>query len=122
MENTILFPSPLRFLQLPIIPGVPVIVNTTKEVTSRIAVVAWELPWVCGIDKYTVYYREVIFLEVKSKWHSVTVNGHETSYTLHLSCRKEYDVAVTSWIAHVESNLSDSKIWNFKTLGGNVDN
>ena len=111
-----------RKFSLIIIPGVPVIVNTTKEVTSRIVVVAWELPWVCAIDKYTVYYREVIFLEVKSKWHSVTMNGHETSYTLHLSCRKEYDVAVTSWIAHSESNLSDSKIWNFKTGGGNADN
>ena len=105
-----------------VIPGVPVIVNTTKKVASGIALVVWELPGACAIDKYTVYYREVIFLEVKSKWHSVTVNGHETSYTLHLSCRKEYDVAVTSWSAHSESDLSDSKIWNFKTGGGNVDN
>ena len=102
----------------------PVIINTTEEVTGRIIVVAWEPPidGACPIDKYTVYYREVIFLEAKSKWHSVTVNGHETSYTLHLSCRKEYDVAVTSWSAHSESDLSDSKIWNFKTGGGNVDN
>ena len=101
----------------------PVIINTTEEVTGRIIVVAWEPPidGACPIDKYTVYYREVIFLEVKSKWHSVTVNGHETSYTLHLSCRKEYDVAVTAWSTYTESNLSDSKIWNFKTVGGNVD-
>ena len=108
-------------ISLIIIPGVPVIVNTTKQVTSGIVVVAWELPLACAIDKYTVYYREVIFLEVKSKWHSVTVNGHETSYTLHLSCRKEYDVAVTAWSTYTESNLSDSKIWNFKTGEGNDD-
>lgn len=111
-----------RKFSLIIIPGVPVIVNTTKEVTRGIVVVAWEPPWTCPIDKYTVYYREVIFLEVKSKWQSITVNGNETSYTLHLSCRKEYDVAVTSWSAHSESNLNDSKIWNLKTGGGNVDN
>ena len=106
-----------------IIVEVPVIVNTTKEVTSQVAVVAWEptLDGACQIDKYTVYYREVIFLEVKRKWHSVTVHGNETSYTLHLSCRKEYDVAVTAWSTHTESNVSDSKIWNFKTVGGNVD-
>ena len=76
----------------------------------------------CPIVKYTVYYREVIFLDVKSKWHLVTLNGNETSCTLQLSCGKEYDVAVTSWNAHSESNLSDSKIWNFKTGGGNVNN
>ena len=111
-----------RRFSLIIIPGVPVIVNTTEEVTSRIVVVAWEPSWACAIVKYTVYYREVIFLDVKSQWHSVTLNGNETSYTLQLSCRKEYDVAVTSWNAHSESNLSDSKIWNFKTGGGNADN
>ena len=111
-----------RRFSLITITGVPVIVNTTKEVTSGIVVVVWEPPWACPIVKYTVYYREVIFLDVKSKWHSVTLNGNEISYMLQLSCRKEYDVAVTSWNAHSESNLSDSKIWNFKTGGGNVDN
>ena len=113
----------VNLLILIIILEVPVIVNTSKEVTSQIVVVAWEPPLdgACQIDKYTVYYREVIFLELKSKWHSVTVNGNETSCTLQLGCRKEYDVAVTAWSTYTESNLSDSRIWNFKTVGGNVD-
>lgn len=94
-----------------------------EEATGGMVVVTWEPPLegTCPIDKYTMYYREVIFLDVKSKWHSVTVNGNETGYTLQL-CRKEYDVAVTSWSDHSESILSDSKIWNFKTGRGNVDN
>ena len=114
----------LQRFSLIIVLGVPVIVNMAKEATGGMVVVTWEPPLegTCSIDKYTVYYREVIFLDVKSKWHSVTVNGNATSFTLHLSCRKEYDVAVTSWSADSESNLSDSKIWNFKTGGGNVDN
>ena len=111
-----------HMFSLIIISGVPVIVNTTEEVTSGIVVVAWEPPWACPVDKYIVHYREVISLEAKSNWHSVTVNRKETSYMLHLNCRKEYDVAVTSWSGHSQSNLSDSKIWNFKTGGGNIDN
>ena len=86
-------------------------------------VVAWEPPLegACPVVRYTVYYREVLSPAMKSKWHSqVTVNRNTTSYTLHLNCRKEYDIAVTSLNANTESALNDSKIWNFKTGGGNI--
>lgn len=59
-------------------------------------------------------------LERKGGWHSFTLNRNVTSYTLLVSCGKEYDVAVTSLSGNKESNLSDSKIWNIKTEGGNV--
>ena len=59
-------------------------------------------------------------LDRKGKWHSVTLHRNVTSYTLHVNCRKEYDVAVTSRSEYQESSLSDSKIWNFKTEGNDV--
>ncbi len=98
--------------------GVPVIANTTKVVPGGTVVIAWEPPLegACPVEKYTVYYREVTS---SSKWHSVTVNRNATSYTLHLNCRSEYNVAVTSLSGYGESSLNESKIWNFKTSGGN---
>ncbi|XP_078365914.1 uncharacterized protein LOC144650130 [Oculina patagonica] len=103
--------------------GVSVVVNTTRKVTGRIVVVAWEPPLdgACPIVGYTVYYREVMSLERKGGWHSVTLNRNMTSYTLFVNCGKEYDVAVTSRSGNKESNLGDSKIWNFKTERGDND-
>ena len=101
--------------------GIPVIVNTAKIVTRRMVVVVWEPPLegACPIDGYSVNYREVMSNGTKSEWHSVTLNRNTTSYVLHLKCFKEYDVAVTSRSGYEESNLSESKIWNFKTVRGN---
>ena len=84
--------------------------------------VVWEPPLegACPIDGYNIYYREVTSLGMKSKWQSVTVNRNTTSYMLHLNCDKEYDVAITSRSGYKESNLSESKIWNFKTATGNI--
>ncbi|KAJ7385283.1 hypothetical protein OS493_016354 [Desmophyllum pertusum] len=116
------FGTALSLDQINKLRGVPIIVNTTKAVTGRTVVVAWEPPLegACPVVRYTVYYREVLSPAIKSKWHSpVTVNRNTTSYTLHLNCRKEYDIAVTSLNANTESALNDSKIWNFKT-GGDV--
>lgn len=93
-----------------------------EEVISGIVVVVWEFFLVCLVDKYIVYYREVIFFEVKSNWYLVIVNRNEISYMLYFNCRKEYDVVVILWSGYSESNLSDSKIWNFKIGGGNIDN
>lgn len=56
---------------------------------------------------------------IKSEWHSITMNRNTTSYILQLHCSKEYDVGVTSRSGYGESNLSESKIWNFKTVRGN---
>ena len=56
----------------------------------------------------------------KSEWHSVTLNRYATSYMLHLKYFKEYDVAVTLRSGYKESNLSECKMWNFKTVRGNV--
>ena len=81
---------------------------------------AWEPPFEesCPVVNYTVNYRKVISPVKKSKWHSATVNRNTTSFTLQLNCKSEYDIAVTSLGEHWESALNDSKIWNFKTGGG----
>lgn len=96
--------------------------NKTEAVTGRFVVVTWEPPLdgACPIVGYTLYYREVMSLGRKTNWHSIAVDRNDTTYTLQLSCGKEYDVAVTSRSAYKESNFSDSNIWNFKTGGGNV--
>ena len=52
-------------------------------------------------------------------WRSVAVNRNVTSLTLQLSCNTEYDIVVTSMSGYGESALNESKIWNFKTGGGN---
>ncbi|KAJ7336065.1 hypothetical protein OS493_013442 [Desmophyllum pertusum] len=75
----------------------------------------------CPVLRYTVYYREVLSPAIKSKWHLLTANRNTTSYTLHLNCRKEYDIAVTSLTTYTESALNDSKIWSFK-IGGDKNN
>ena len=100
--------------------GVPLIVNTTKRVSGGSVVVAWEPPFegACPIVSYNVYYREVAARN--NSWYSVTVHRNKTSCTLHLNCRKEYDVAVTSLSGSGESAFNDSKIWNFQTGGGRV--
>ena len=112
----------LNCISIKIFLGVPVIVNSTKAVPGGTVVVAWEPPLegACPVDNYTVYYREVVSPTRKSKWQSITVNRNITSCTLQLKCRKEYDVAVTSLRGYKESAFSDSKIWNFKTGGGNM--
>ena len=102
--------------------GVPIVVNSTKVVPGGTVVVAWEPPFegACPVVNYTVYYREVMSSARNNSWYSVTVPRNKTSCTLHLTCRKEYDVAVTSQNGFGESPLNDSKIWNFKTGGGKV--
>lgn len=99
--------------------GVPGIVNSTKAVPGGTVVVAWEPPLegACPVITYTVYYRKVA---KKSKWQSVTVKGKTNSYTLQLKCREEYEVAVTSRSGFKESAFNESRIWNFKTQGGDM--
>lgn len=82
---------------------------------------AWEPPFeeTCLIINYTVNYREVLSPKRKRVWRSVTVNRNVTSLTLQLSCNTEYDIVVTSMSGYGESALNESKIWNFKTGGGN---
>ena len=102
--------------------GVPLIVNTTKSVSGGDVLVVWEPPLVgtCPVVKYNVYYREVMSsARQQGNWYSVELDGSHTSCTLHLSCRKEYNVSVTSISESGESPFNDSKIWNFQTTGGN---
>ena len=110
------------FFSIKLFLGFPVIVNTTKEVPGGTVVVAWEPPFedTCAVFNYTVNYREVLSPTEQSKWHSVTLNRDVTSLTLKLSCKTEYDIAVTSLRGYGESALNESKIWNFKTGGGNA--
>ena len=81
---------------------------------------AWKPPFEesCPVVNYTVNYRKVLSPEKQSKWLSVTVNRNATSFTLQLKCKSEYDIAVTSMGEYWQSALNDSKIWNFKTEGG----
>ena len=99
--------------------GVPEIVNSTKAVPGGTVVVAWKTPLegACPVITYTVYYRKAA---KKSKWQSVTAKGKTDSYTLQLKCKEEYEVAVTSLSGFMESTFNESKIWNFKTQGGDV--
>ena len=84
-------------------------------------VVAWKPPLegTCPIVNYIVYYRQVA-KNMETGWQSVTVNGNSNSYTLQLKCNQKYDVAVTSLSGYKESDFNDSKIWKFKTKGGDV--
>lgn len=75
-------------------------VNTLKIVTRGIVGLVWEPPLkgACPIDGYSVHYIGVMSQGMKSEWHSVTVDINATRYMLHLTCDKEYDVAITSQI------------------------
>ena len=106
---------------IPVKLGVPDIINSTKSVPGGAVVVAWKPPLegACPIVNYTVYYRQVA-KNMETRWQSVTVNGNSNSHTLQLKCNKNYDVAVTSLSGYKESDFNDSKIWKFKTQGGDV--
>ena len=84
--------------------------------------VRWEPPLegACPVVRYNVYYREVISAVDKRTWKSVIVDRNATSYILRLGCKREYEIGVTSLNGHRESALNDSRIWNFKTGGGNT--
>ncbi|CAH3038178.1 unnamed protein product, partial [Pocillopora meandrina] len=115
------FGSALSLEQVNKLRGVPLIVNTTKSVSGGDVLVVWEPPLVgaCPVVKYNVYYREVMSsARQQGNWYSVELDGSRTSCTLHLSCRKEYNVSVTSISESGESPFNDSKIWNFQTTGG----
>ena len=50
------------------------------------------------------------------------MSKHELSSALSLSCRTEYDIAVTAWNSTTETPLmasNHSKLWRVKTSGGN---
>ena len=112
----------LNHICIKLLLGFPVILNTTKEVPEGTVIVAWEAPFedTCAVFNYTVNHREVLSRTKQSKWHSVPINRNVTSLTLKLSCKTEYDIAVTSLSGYGKSALNESKIWNFKTGGGNV--
>ena len=101
--------------------GVPVVINRAEEVTGGTVVVRWEPPLdgACPVVQYKVYHREVIPQGDKKNWNSVTVNRNATNYTIQLICGREYEIAVTSLAAQRESNFHESRIWKFKTKGGN---
>ena len=85
---------------------------------GSVVVVSWKP---CTASLFTIYYREVL-PEGKSHWSAVNVSGHETSYDLYLSCRNEYEIAVTAWKFTAETPLTalnHSRLWRVKTIGGN---
>ena len=99
------------------------IVNKVKEVAGATVVVRWEaaLDGVCPVLSYSIYYRQIISMARKSQsqWNlAVTMDRNATSHTLHLHCRKEYEIAVAALNAHGESGVDDSRTWKFKTGGG----
>ena len=73
----------------------------------------------CHVSLYVIYYREVIS-GVRGQWHSVNVShDNATHYNLQLQCYKEYEISLTAWTANGETPLSESKLLNVKTGGGN---
>ena len=85
---------------------------------GSVLVVSWKP---CTASLFTIYRRELLS-EGKSHWNIMNVSGHETSYDLHLSCRREYEIAVTAWNSTAETPLTElnhSRLWRVKTLGGN---
>ncbi len=79
-----------------------------------------EVKWKpCTASLFTIYHREIFSKTDKSPWNAVNVSGHEIRYDLNLSCRKEYEIAITAWNFTAETPLHHSKIWRVKTLGGN---
>ncbi|XP_078357420.1 uncharacterized protein LOC144642321 isoform X2 [Oculina patagonica] len=100
-----------------LITGYPVIVNRKKEVKGSVVVVKWKP---CTASLFTIYYREVFSEIGKSHWDGVNVSGHEIRYDLNLSCRKEYEIAMTAWNSTAETplkSLNNSKMWRVTTLG-----
>ncbi|XP_068670007.1 uncharacterized protein [Montipora foliosa] len=100
--------------------GVPKITNVNRDVSGGTAVIRWTPPLegACPVVRYTVHFR-VVQASENSIWNSVNVSRNATSYTLHLiNCRKEYEIALTSFNGYKESALSESKRWKFKTGGG----
>ncbi|XP_078358616.1 uncharacterized protein LOC144643290 isoform X2 [Oculina patagonica] len=99
--------------------GYPIIVNRTKEVKGGVVVAKWKP---CTASLFTIYYREVFSETDKSQWIGrVNVSGHDTRYDLKLSCRKEYEIAITAWNSTAETPLKaldQSKMWRVTTLGG----
>ena len=98
------------------------IVNRTEVVSGGIFKVKWEPPLevACPVINYKVYYREVILYLPASKiqWNSDIVDRNATSYTMHLKCQKEYEVAFSSLTTQGEIGFKDSDVWKFKTKGG----
>ena len=96
------------------------ILNKVKEVAGAMVVVRWEPPLegACPIVGYNVYYREDFSQTKESKWKLVNVNRTAASYTFHLECWKEYEIAVTSFNAAGESDINDSGIWKLRTGKG----
>ena len=101
--------------------GVPMIVNRAEVVSGGIFKLKWEPPLevACPVVGYKVYYREVILPALKIQWNWDTVDGNATSYTMHLKCQKEYEVALSSLTTQGEIDFKDSDVWKFKTKGGN---
>lgn len=76
----------------------------------------------CTASLFTICHREIL-PEGKSHWNAVNVSGNETSYDLHLRCRRDYEIAITAWNSTAETPLTGSlnhrRLWSVRTLGGN---
>ena len=72
----------------------------------------------CTASLFTIYHREVFSESDKSHWSKVNLSAHEIRYDLYLSCRMEYEIAITAWNSTVETPLNPNKLWKVRTLGG----
>ena len=99
--------------------GYPVIVNRTNQVVGSLVAIRWKP---CTASLFTICHREIL-PEGKSLWNAVNVSGNETSYDLHLRCRRDYEIAITAWNSTAETPLTGSlnhrRLWSVRTLGGN---
>ncbi|XP_027045083.1 uncharacterized protein LOC113672936 [Pocillopora damicornis] len=100
------------------ITGYPVIVNRTNQVEGSLVAIRWKP---CTASLFTICHREIL-PEGKSHWNAVNVSGNETSYDLHLRCRRDYEIAITAWNSTAETPLTGSlnhrRLWSVRTLGG----
>ena len=97
------------------------ILNQANKVAGGAAVIRWISPLegACLVVRYNIYYREAFSKANKGEWNLITIKSNVTSYTLHLPCWKEYEITVTSLNAYGEGDINDSKVWKFRTQGGN---
>lgn len=71
------------------------IIKSTKDVEGDTVVVKWKKIPCPPINMYTVYYRELMPYAY-GLWKSVDVPQSATTYSIQLTCHREYEIAVTA--------------------------
>lgn len=94
------------------------ILNHGTEVKGNKVRVVWSSLVACPLERYKVYYRQVLAGFGRMKWRSVYVSSKQTHHTLDLQCQTEYEIAVTAEISSGETPFNHSSWWKVKTGQG----